>query len=170
MQMNANQQRLVTENMKLVHFVIAKNYPKYIYDTDIVSVGYLGLCRAVTTWDESKSKFSTYAVKCIRNEIRGEFKSRSRNYVPLSLDSNIKNDSDDELRLGDCVAGDKDVEYVDSDEFCAVLSPREQEVFRLRQKGMGNRSIAKEIGIAQHSVSVYLGKIKRKWDKFYGID
>ena len=68
-----NKNELIEKNMNLVYFVISKYYPTFIHDEDIVQSGMLGLCKAADKWDESKSKFSTYAGRCIRNEINQEF-------------------------------------------------------------------------------------------------
>ena len=64
------QQKLVVDNMKLVPYIIAKYIgSKFADDEDIISDGYVGLCNAAATFDESAGvKFSTYACTCILQE------------------------------------------------------------------------------------------------------
>lgn len=93
--MTEDQAKQVEENMPLVHFLVRKYYK----DTrslggyeDKVQIGSIGLCKAVQTFDpENGCTFSTYAAKCIRNEIKQALRSehapsRGGADTPLSLD------------------------------------------------------------------------------------
>lgn len=86
--MTNEQLELVTENLRLVRYVISKDYPSYIKDADIQQVGYLGLCKAATTW-EKKGKFATYARKHIYNEIKWELARRKAYSCEVSLNTPV---------------------------------------------------------------------------------
>ena len=64
---------LIADNLRLVYHIVHEHYPTFKNDEDIVQCGMVGLCKAANTWDANKGVFSTYACKCIRNEINKEF-------------------------------------------------------------------------------------------------
>ena len=64
--------------MRLVHFVLNKYYPGYTKDEDIIQCGMVGLVGAANTFDESKGTFSTYAVRCVMNQINTELRNRKK--------------------------------------------------------------------------------------------
>ena len=66
MNMNDEQQRLVTDNMKLVHFVVNKYYPTFNGNEDVSQVGMVGLCKAALAWNPEKTTFTTCACNYIR--------------------------------------------------------------------------------------------------------
>lgn len=62
--------RLIVHNMRLVAYIVKKNYPDAKDPDDLVSIGTIGLIRAAETFDYQKgNQFSTYASKCIDNAI-----------------------------------------------------------------------------------------------------
>lgn len=66
----AARDRLIVHNMRLVAYIVNKNYPDAKDADDLVSIGTIGLIRAVETFDYQKgNQFSTYASKCIDNAI-----------------------------------------------------------------------------------------------------
>ena len=73
--------KLIIHNLRLVAYIVRKNYPDAPDKDDLISIGTVGLIRAAETFDFRKSnKFSTYASKCIDNAItnqRKQFFSRS---------------------------------------------------------------------------------------------
>lgn len=67
--MNEREKKFM-ENYSLVGYVVNTFFPKNLYKDDLKQEGYIGLLKAIDTYDESKNiKFSTYAVKCIKNKI-----------------------------------------------------------------------------------------------------
>lgn len=84
--MSTNRNELITENMKLVYYVLNKYYHKYIGDEDMIQVGMVGLVKAADKFDESKSKFSTFAVLCIRHAIQDELRKRNKEPKMMSLE------------------------------------------------------------------------------------
>lgn len=62
--------KLIEHNLRLVAYIVNKNYPDYNDQDDLISIGTIGLIRAVETFDCSKGNlFSTYASRCIDNAI-----------------------------------------------------------------------------------------------------
>ena len=159
-----NKDDLITENMKLVYYIVSKDYPTFIRDEDIIQCGMLGLCKAAQNWDESKAKFSTYAGKCIRNEINQEFIRRKPHSKNLSLETKIG----EEGTLADVLVGEDDVGYVDYDEFYTQLEPIEAKVLDLDTLGYDTDEIATQLGITVTKVQKTLRIIRLKWRRFYG--
>lgn len=157
--MNADQQRLCEENINLVYSVIHKQWPRFIQDEDIVQVGMLGLCHAAELWDESKSKFSTYAWRCIANEIGKEFKRRKTNSQNISLETVLT----DYMKVEDTLVGDTDVDYADTQFIMDNLQPREREVFEQLQKGVAPKDITKMYGWSKQRTNNIVRKIKALW-------
>ena len=156
-----NRQQLISDNMNLVYSVVSKEYPTYLHDEDIVQSGMLGLCKAAEAWDESKSKFSTYAWRCIRNEINNEFINRKPHSKNISLETKIG----DEGTLEEVLIGKEDVSYFD-DAFYDLLSPDEQNILRLDNLGYSTEEIAETSGRSVQKVRKTLRLIKLKWRAF----
>ena len=154
--------------MNLVYFIIHKYYPNLIRDEDMVQCGMLGLCKAAETWDESKSKFSTYASCCIGYEITKELKRRKRQINAVSLDCPVKGKDGTVDSLGDFIEGASDVDYVDVQPFYDILNPREHEVFSLLHSGFTTKEVAKQLGVSNQLVWFYIRRLKTLWRKHYG--
>ncbi len=61
---------LIEHNLRLISYIVKKNYPDANDQDDLISIGTIGLIRAVDTFDYQKGNhFSTYASKCIDNAI-----------------------------------------------------------------------------------------------------
>lgn len=99
------QNELIESNIPLVYYCIKKYFPNYMFDEDIASCGKLGLVKASRTFDVSKNiKFSTYAIKCITNEIKMYFRSENKHNNEVSLDTIYStNDFDNEYNLIDII-------------------------------------------------------------------
>jgi RNA polymerase sporulation-specific sigma factor len=156
-------QRLIEENMNLVYSIVSKEYPTYIHDEDIIQSGMLGLCKAAENWDERKSKFSTYAWRCIRNEINNEFISRKPHSQNISLETRIGEDG----TLGDILPGDDDVGYVDDETFCDQLTEEELRVFCANRLGLTTEEVADRYGWSMQKVQKLSRLIRIKWKRFF---
>ena len=71
-------EQAVVDNQNLVRFAINRYFPGLREDEDIFQVGWIGLWKACLSYDSSKSKLSTFAVRCIINEVRMELRSRAK--------------------------------------------------------------------------------------------
>jgi RNA polymerase sigma factor (sigma-70 family) len=158
--MTNDKQQLIEDNIKLVHYIISREYPTYAFDEDIAQCGMVGLCRAANSW-QGLGLFSTYAGKCIRHAIRQEFIFRKRYAKTVSLDHEIG----DELTVGDTLVGDEDVVYMD-EAFYGELTADELMVLKLNSKGFSTDDIAKRSGFNVQKVQKLLRLIQLKWKKF----
>lgn len=151
-------QQLIEDNMMLVYDLVHREYPTYIHDEDIIQCGMLGLCKAAEKWDESKSKFSTFAIICIRSEIQMEFRKRAKHQGILSLDYEVDNGEGGTCTFGDYLVGEEDVSYFDIGINLNCLTDREKEVAELLTSGMNQVDAAKKLGVSRQ----YIWQVKRK--------
>ena len=160
---------LVEHNLRLVAH-IAKKYagPRRDQD-DLISIGTIGLIKAVNTFDPSKKiKLATYASRCIENEVLMFLRRHSRTRMEVSLDEPLKTDWDgNELLLSDVLGTDPDMVSRGIEEnaerqmlFAALshLSPREQQIMDLRfglhgHPEMTQKEVADILGISQSYIS-----------------
>lgn len=142
---------LFHENIKLVYWLIRKYYPQCIYDDDVIQSGMIGLWKASKSYDPEKSKFATYAVKCILNEIKMHFRreSRQKRNVEVSLDElvDISNEGDEVSRY-DLT---KDLTQL----FCMdtyTLTDTELSILHLKSKGYKDAEIGSKLNLSQSYV------------------
>ena len=176
---------LVEHNLRLVAHIIKKYYQNDSSQDDLVSIGTIGLIKAINTFDINKKiKLSSYASRCIENEILMHFRNNRKSSQDVSLNDTIDTDKDgNPLTLMDIIASDMDVaEDVDTKIQLAVmndyinetLSPREKEII-INRYGIGGvkvqtqRELAKKLNISRSYISRIekkaLGKLKKRYEK-----
>lgn len=160
-------QKLIEENMNLVYFLINKYYPSFSADEDIIQAGMLGLCRAANTWDETLSTFSTYASKCVLNQICKEFRARKKHYGTLSLDYEVDTD-DGSVPFSDIIEGEQDIDFVDIEPIVKKLAPREREVFVMLAAGASPSDITHKFGWSRQRIEKIMRKIRLVWRNYNG--
>ena len=158
-QMNDDQRKLVEDNLNLVYYIVSHDYPTFIHDEDVIQSGTLGLCKAAMKWEEGKSAFSTYACRCIKNEIRQELRQRRPHLEVLSLDHPIG----DDLTLADVIEGENGIDYID-DYFFKQLTEVEQMIYRLRVEGHKTDDIAKITGLSIRKIQKIIRTIRSKYN------
>ena len=164
--MNDVQRKLAEDNLKLVYFTISNYYPTLIGDSDIVSSGYMGLCKATLKWDESRGKFTTFAIKCIRNSIRIELRNRRKQPDCISLETPISDNESEVVTLEDAIEGDEiDFTKLTTDDFLKSLTDRERVVFDLKTKGYSRSDILSLTGLNRGVIFNILKSIRRKYLK-----
>lgn len=85
---------LIKHNLRLVAF-IAKKYKNFNDQEELISVGSIGLLKAIKTYQKSKgNSFSTYASRCIENEILMLFRNQKKYNQEVSLEETIGTDKD----------------------------------------------------------------------------
>ena len=121
----AARDKLIRHNLRLVAHIVKKYYALPGDQEDLVSIGTIGLMKAVDTFDATrKARFSTYASRCIENEIRMQFRRERKNGQTVSLQEALETDGDSALTLADVI----------QDGFCMEDScERQEDVRRLRQ-------------------------------------
>lgn len=161
---------LIERNMRLVAHV-AKKYQNTEEDMeDLISIGTIGLIKAVSTYKENHgSRLATYAARCIDNELLMHFRMRKKNAKDVSLYEPIGMDKEgNQIHLMDVVEGEQ-IDVVEEIEknrkiqrimeiLPKVLSEREQGIIINRyglfqKKPMTQREIAKQMGISRSYVS-----------------
>ena len=170
--------KLIEHNLRLVVF-LAKKYDNTGTDLeDLVSIGTIGLIKAIGTYRLDKNiKLATYASRCIDNEILMYLRKTKRKKSEVSFEDSLSYDSDgNELHLEDVLGTEKDVVTKGLDdeldrnlmmEEIDKLSPRDKEIIELRyglnkKKEMTQKDVANLLGISQSYISRIEKKVIRK--------
>ncbi len=165
---------LVEHNLRLVAHIIKKYYQNSGSQDDLVSIGTIGLIKAINTYDLNKNiKLSSYASRCIENEILMHFRNLRKSAQDVSLNDTIDTDKDgNPLTLMDIMADESNIDddidtklnlqvlyrYIDE-----TLTPREREIIICRYGLMGvdpqpQRELAKRLNISRS----YISRIEKK--------
>lgn len=89
------EEKLIKHNLRLVAHISKKYKNSGVENEDLISIGTIGLMKAIKTFDYSKgNSFSTYASRCIENEILMNFRSSKKNVQSVFLDDIISTDKD----------------------------------------------------------------------------
>ena len=162
-------QKLILHNLRLVSHIVRKYYSSAKNAEDLVSIGTIGLCKAVDSFNvRNGAKFATYAAKCIQNEILMHFRAQKKQACEVSLSETIDVDRDgNPLTYIDVICSDEDIaEEIDkkllTDKMLRcldhLLTPRERQIVMMRY-GIGNiapqtqREIAERLRISRSYVS-----------------
>lgn len=107
----AARNRLIEHNLRLVAHIIKKYYSKSKDQEDLISIGTVGLIKAVSTFKYEKgSRFATYASRCVENEILMHFRTLKKSSGDIYIDTPIDTDKDgNQLTLMDIIADDSSV-------------------------------------------------------------
>lgn len=174
-------QTLILHNLRLVSHIVRKYYPAAKNQEDLISIGILGLVKAVDTFKpENGARFATYGAKCVQNEILMYFRAQKKLAAEISINDTIDVDRDgNPLTYIDVISCEENVtEEVDRKIMTdralmlvdSLLSEREREIIILRY-GLGNRApltqreIADKLGISRS----YVSRIEKSaLDKLHG--
>lgn len=160
---------LVIHNLRLVVYIAKKFECPTATTEDLVSIGTIGLMKAVNTFDYSKNiKLATYASRCIENEILMYLRKASNSKIELSFDEPLSTDWDgNELTLRDVLGTDaneisEDIEYQDEQRLLrnivSALPIKERNIMNRRfgldgNKVLTQKQLADELGISQSYIS-----------------
>lgn len=176
---------LIEHNLRLVAHVVKKYYTSNADTEELISIGTVGLIKAVSTFNNSKStRFATYAAKCIDNEILMYFRSAKKSARDVYLDEPVDVDKDgNSMSLMDIIAEDDNmVDRIDtmikSRQLYGFvensLDEREREIILYRyglydKKPLTQREVAEKLDISRSYVSRIekkaLEKLKNEYEK-----
>ena len=160
---------LIERNLRLVVFIARKFESSGVGLEDLISIGTIGLIKAVNTFDpDKKNKLATYASRCIENEMLMHLRHTARMRHDISLDEPLRTDWDgNELLLSDVLGTESDLVYRRMDDkvekqllrlVLEKLPEREMTIMRLRfglggQAEMTQKEVADALGISQSYIS-----------------
>ena len=178
--------KIIEHNLRLVSHVIRKYLSSYGEEDELLSIGSIGLIKAVDSFKSDKgTRFATYGAKCIQNEILMFFRSRKKNSQEVSINETIDIDKDgnpltyiDIVYTEDTIAEDIDkkmkinkaLEYIRDN-----LDDREKQIIIMRY-GLGNtkaytqREVAQKLDISRSYVSRIEKSVLEKINKYLTCD
>lgn len=161
--------KLIEHNLRLVVYIAKKFENTGVTVEDLISIGAIGLIKAVNTFDAAKKiKLATYASRCIENEILMFLRRTSKHKMEVSIDEPLNVDWDgNELLLSDILGTENDIVSQHLEEevnrsllYSAMekLTPRERELMEMRfglknGKEMTQKEVADKLGISQSYIS-----------------
>lgn len=176
--------RLIEHNLRLVAHIVKKYYSSSVDQDDLISIGTIGLIKAVSTFDPNKNiRLATYAARCIDNEVLMHFRSLKKSAQDVSMNEPIDVDKDgnaltliDVLADDDTVLDDLDLKmkserlykYIND-----ILDDRERTIILLRYgigigKPLTQREVASKLNISRSYVSRIekraLSRLHKKFD------
>ena len=165
---------LVEHNLRLVAHIIKKYYTQTADQEDLISIGTIGLIKAVNTFrPDKKIKLTTYASRCIENEILMYFRSQRKLQGEVSLNEALDTGPDgDALCLSD-VVGEEDTmldQLQDKENRLLIrrlvselLTPREADIIR-RRYGLDGRvpQTQRQVAAAYHISRSYVSRLEKK--------
>lgn len=166
--------QLIERNLRLVVYTAQKFSNTNVLVEDLISIGTIGLIKAVESFDNSKNiKLATYASRCIENEILMHLRKVSKQRQEVSLYEPLNTDIDgNELCIGDVLSGDVDEvsKNMDKEDECSNLtyvlnhlSKKEKEIMYMRygfagKPEMTQKQVADYFDISQS----YISRIEKK--------
>lgn len=174
---------LIERNLRLVAHVMKKYYSQTSDQEDLISIGTIGLIKAINTFkSDKKIKLATYASRCIENEILMYLRRNNKTKMEVSIDEPLNVDWDgNELLLSDILGTEEDVISKDIehevektllDKAIEKLNSREQTIVKLRfgiNMPEGSEKTQKEVadmlGISQSYISRLEKKIMKRLKK-----
>ena len=160
---------LIEHNLRLVAHIVKKFEKKNVDSDDLISIGTIGLIKGIDSYNNSKStKITTYAARCIENEILMFFRSNKKNLNNVSLNDSIGYDKDgNEINLIDVLKDNSpdmnDIIHTKDNisllnKYLNLLNEREKEIIIKRYGLCGSneytqKEIAKQLKISRSYVS-----------------
>ena len=160
---------LICHNLRLVAHIVKKYYPTAVDQEELVSIGTIGLIKAIDTFDAGKgARFATYAGRCVQNEILMHFRAQKKLGAEVSIHETIDTDKDgnpmtymDIIHIEDTIVDDLDTRLRSQSALRAmyrVLDRRERQILILRYGLQGDapltqRAVAQKLRISRSYVS-----------------
>lgn len=165
---------LIEHNLRLVAHIIKKYYSSSVQQDDLISIGTIGLIKAINTFDSDKgTRLATYAARCIENEILMQFRAQKKTSQDISVNEPIDTDSEgNPLTLMDIISTEDEI--VDdiykitmlkklSTEVGRIKDPREKSIIMMRygldgMRPMTQLEVSKKLNISRS----YVSRIEKK--------
>lgn len=161
--------KLINHNLRLVAHIV-KKYAGTSEADDLISVGTIGLIKAINTFEYGKgTQLSTYAARCIENEILMLLRVSKKHKNVMSLDESLGQDKDgNDIELADIIPADEEevLSQVENNVITAKinklidekLSQREAEIIKMRygiggKPALTQREVATKLGISRSYIS-----------------
>lgn len=165
---------LIERNLRLVSHIVKKYYSKTNDTDDLISIGTIGLIKAVDSFDYTKgTRLATYAARCVENELLMHFRSLKKQENDVFLGDTIDTDKDgNPLTIEDIVSDERDMaenletktrwgqvkDYIEN-----MTDEREREIIILRYglnnaKPLTQREVAQRLNISRS----YVSRIEKK--------
>ncbi len=166
--------KLIEHNLRLVAHIVKKYEDKTTNSDDLISIGTIGLIKGIDSYNKDKGvKLTTYAAKCIENEILMYFRSNKKNNNVISLNDIIAKTIDgNEISLIEMIETDdedisKKIELKDNIEnlkkYLNVLNKRELKIIKMRYGLMGEEEkTQKEIADTMNISRSYVSRIEKR--------
>lgn len=161
--------KLIEHNLRLVAHIVKKFDVKEENTDDLISIGTIGLIKGIDTYkNNKKTKITTYAARCIQNEILMYFRSNKKYGPTVSLNDAIGHDKEgNEINLIDVIKDNDTTLFEKLDlknnimllkKYLKLLKKQERDIIIKRyglnnKKGMTQKEIAKELKISRSYVS-----------------
>ncbi len=166
---NEARSKLIEHNLRLVAHIVKKFDSKNTDTDDLISIGTIGLIKGIDTYKKTPTvKITTYAARCIQNEILMYYRSNKKNQLTISLNDSIGYDKEgNEINLVDMLE-DKKEDIIDTlqikdniallNKYMQKLNKREKEIIIKRyglnnEKELTQKEIADYLGISRSYVS-----------------
>lgn len=165
-----DREQKIIGNMNLVHYIVHKHFPQYTANQDIIQNGYVGLIKAVDSFDESTGNtFSTYAARCIFNEILMDLRRQNKYAKDISLHAVLANSDrrNDSLTIEDILAYEDDYTPMYIQEFVRCLDEREITIFRYLMDGKTQAYASNRLGMTRSNVCRIVKVMRSKWKECY---
>ena len=174
--------KLIEHNLRLVAHVTKKYYSMTADSDDLISIGTIGLIKAVNSFDYEKgARLATYAARCIENEVLMHLRAQKKNAQDISLNEPIDSDSEgNPLTFSDVVYEDDTIaDNIDLNEkthrlyeYVSAMKNRvEKEIIILRYglyntKPLTQREVAQRLGISRSYVSRIEKRVLEKMKEY----
>lgn len=165
---------LIEHNLRLVAHIIKKYYSSSVQQDDLISIGTIGLIKAINTFDLDKgTRLATYAARCIENEILMQFRAQKKTAQDISVNEPIDTDSEgNPLTLMDIISTEdeivEDIYKITmlkklSTEVGRIKDPREKSIIMMRygldgMRPMTQLEVSKKLNISRS----YVSRIEKK--------
>jgi|SRR5574344_1176196 RNA polymerase sporulation-specific sigma factor len=166
--------KLIEHNLRLVAHIVKKFDHKNANTDDLISIGTIGLIKGIDTYKENqKTKITTYAARCIQNEILMYYRADKKNSLNVSLNDSIGYDKEgNEINLIDVLKDDSPdmVTILNNkdnltllEKFLSILNPREKDII-IKRYGLYNTKdkTQKEIAKDMHISRSYVSRIEKR--------